>query len=266
MSQATFRFYEELNDFLPEERRKQAVSFSFDVSPSVKDAIESLGVPHVEVDLVIANGESVGFRYRVRDGDRIAVYPAFESIDISPVVRLRPKPLRTPTFVADVHLRKLARLLRLLGFDTLHSNELSNEEVIQISVEELRIILTRDRQLLKHGAVTRGYWVRSTNPIDQAREVVRRFDLAGHVEPFSRCTACNGMLKAVSKADVQERIPPKTAIWLDEYCECTVCGKLYWRGTHTARLNEIIAQILPSRRELRNLGARQHPPLAGGPS
>jgi len=246
MSQATFRFYEELNDFLPEERRKRVISFTFDVSPSVKDAIESLGIPHVEVDLIIANGDSVDFRYRVRDGDRIAVYPVFESIDISPIVRLRPTPLRTPTFVADVHLRKLARLLRLLGFDTLHSNEISDQEVIRISVEESRIALTRDRQLLKHGALTRGYWVRSVEPTDQVREVLRRFDLREQAAPLTRCVDCNGQLERVRKEDVIERIPPKTAAWLDEYRACEACGKLYWRGTHMGRIETWIDELLKS--------------------
>jgi uncharacterized protein with PIN domain len=243
-SEATFRFYAELNDFLPADRRKTEIPYRFHVSPTVKDAIESLGVPHVEVDLILVDGESVGFDRRLEDGDRVSVYPVFESLDIAPVVRLRDAPLRRTGFVADVHLRRLVRLLRLLGFDVLHSNDFGDEELVEISAGDGRILLTRDRQLLKHGRVTHGYWVRSTDPIEQAREVVRRFDLAGDTRPFSRCTACNGRLESVAKKDVVERIPPKTARWLDEYVRCDECGKLYWRGTHFERLEGLVERIL----------------------
>ena len=243
-SEATFRFYAELNDFLSLERRKVEIPYRFHVAPSVKDAIEALGVPHVEVDLILVNGASVGFDHRLRDRDRVSVYPVFESLDISPVVRLREAPLRRPVFVVDVHLRRLARFLRLLGFDALHSNDFEDPELVEISAGEGRILLTRDRQLLKHGRVTHGYWVRSTDPIEQAREVVRRFDLTDGVRPFSRCPACNGLLEPVDKEAVADEIPPKTARWLDEYVRCDGCGKLYWRGTHFERLERLVDRIV----------------------
>jgi uncharacterized protein with PIN domain len=238
-----FRFYSELNDFLPAEKKKRTISYGLGGSPSVKDAIEALGVPHVEVDLIVVNGRSVGFDHRLEAGDRVAVYPVFESLDISPIVRLRRTPLRRTTFVADVHLRRLARLLRLLGFDTLHANDYDDKSIVGIASEQDRIILTRDVQLLKHGAVTHGYWIRSTNSIEQACEVVRRFDLASQIDPFSRCMACNGTLSPVKKRDVLERIPPKTAAWLDDYHECTDCRKLYWQGTHHEKLRSIVERI-----------------------
>jgi len=244
MNTATFRFYAELGDFLPPEKRGCSFVHGFNGEPRVKDTIESLGVPHVEVDVILANGRSVDFDYRLRAGDRIAVYPAFESIDISPLVRLRAKPLRRTAFVADVHLRRLARYLRLLGFDTLHSNAYSDVAIVAIAETEKRIILTRDRALLKRGAVTHGYWVRSTDPITQAREVLGRFDLRGQVNAFARCPACNGAIVPVPKDDVLDRIPPKTALWQEDYFLCKECGKLYWRGTHFPRLKAIIDRII----------------------
>jgi uncharacterized protein with PIN domain len=244
MNRATFRFYAELNDFLPEERRKRAFDYEFNGNPGVKDAIEALGVPHVEVEVILANGVSIDFNYRLRDGDRIAVYPVFESLDVTPIVRLRPQPLRHSAFIADVHLRRLARYLRMLGFDTLHDNGYADEEIVRIAAKSGRIILTRDRMLLKNGAVTRGYWVRSTDPIEQAREVIRRFDLRGQVKLLARCPTCNGEIVPVEKDEVYERIPPKTALWLDEYFICTDCGKLYWRGTHYPKLMQKIDAIL----------------------
>jgi len=244
MAEATFRFYAELNDFLPEERRQREFTYEFLGSPAVKDAIEALGVPHVEVDLILVNGRSVPFSYRLQPGDRVAVYPMFEFLDISPLTRLRPRPLRRPAFVADVHLRKLARLLRLLGFDVVFRDDADDPELVELSVREGRILLTRDRQLLKHGALTHGYFVRSERPVEQVREVIRRFDLAGQVRPFTRCLECGGPLERVAKEQVLDRIPPRTAAWLDEYVLCQGCGKLYWRGTHYGRLERLVAEVL----------------------
>jgi len=244
MKTAGFRFYAELNDFFPPEKRQRAISYEFTGSPAIKDAIEALGVPHSEVDVVLVNGRSVDFAYRLRPGDRVAVYPVFESLDISPLVRLRESPLRRTAFIADVHLRKLARLLRLLGFDTAHSGDVEDAEIVTIAADEGRVILTRDRQLLKHSAVTHGYWIRSTQPLEQAREVVRRFDLTAQARPFRRCLSCNGLVKPVDKKEVLSRIPPKTALWQDEYFICRACEKLYWRGTHFPRLQTMVEQIL----------------------
>lgn len=246
LSQATFRFYSELNDFLPIELRGVEVRYTFAQRPTIKDAIEGLGIPHVEVEVILIHGRSVDFTAHLRDGDRVSVYPMFESLDVGEVLRLRPSPLRNPRFLADAHLRKLARLLRLLGFDTLYDNRSNDRRLVEIAEAESRIILTRDRQLLKHGGVSRGYWVRSVDSMLQAREILRRFDLRERVAPFRRCTTCNGVIRPVDKADVLERIPPKTAAWLDEYFACSSCGKLYWHGTHAERLKQRVAQILAS--------------------
>jgi uncharacterized protein with PIN domain len=248
MKTATFRFYAELNDFLPPERQKRSIPYTFHGVPAVKDAIEALGVPHVEVDLVLVNGSSVDFAYHLQPGDQVSVYPVFENLDITPLVRLSGRPLRRSAFIADVHLRKLARLLRLLGFDTAYANDVGDAEIVSQAVENQRIILTRDRELLKHSAVTHGYWVRSTEPLEQAREVVQRFDLSGQVKPFHRCVACNGLIGPVDKQEVLARIPPKTARWLDEYFICRDCGKLYWRGTHVPKLEKMIERILGGER------------------
>ncbi|MFN4218777.1 MAG: Mut7-C RNAse domain-containing protein [Candidatus Bipolaricaulia bacterium] len=244
MSTAVFRFYGELNDFLPPKHRQCDIEYSFQNTPAVKDAIEALGVPHTEVDLIVVNGQSVGFSYRVRDGDRVAVYPVFESLDIAPIVQLREKPLRRIAFIADVHLGKLARLLRLLGFDTLHSNEYHDSELVAIAAREGRIVLTRDRGLLKHTAVTHGYWLRSTDPIKQAREVVRRFNLETLIDPFRRCLVCNGLLVPVEKQEILPQLPPKVAAEHHEYFLCSNCRKPYWRGTHYPKLERQIASIL----------------------
>jgi hypothetical protein len=172
-----FRFYEELNDFLAPTRRGHAFTYRFHGTPAVKDAIEAIGIPHTEVDMILVDGESVRFSHRLRGSERIAVYPMFERLDITPVARLRPAPLHTPRFVADVHLGTLARYLRLLGFDTRYDNHSTDAELVHSSVAERRILLSRDVGLLKHKVLTRAHFVRATDPGRQLEEIVRALDL-----------------------------------------------------------------------------------------
>ncbi|MCH7974911.1 MAG: twitching motility protein PilT, partial [Bacteroidetes bacterium] len=154
-----FRFYEELNDFLPGEKRKVPFEHIYIDRTSVKDVIESFGVPHTEIDLILVNGKSVGFDYLISVGDDISVYPVFESLDITDVQYLRPKPLRNPKFIADVHLGKLAHYLRMMGFDVLYKNDFDDDEIVNVSLTEKRAILTKDRGILKRSEVTHGYWI-----------------------------------------------------------------------------------------------------------
>lgn len=184
-SEVSFRFYAELNDCLPEARRQVRFAHRCTLPASVKDMVESLGVPHTEVDLILVNGESVDFSYGVQDGDRISVYPVFEAFDISPVLRLRPKPLRQTRFILDVQLGRLASCLRVLGFDTAYRNDYGDDEIAAASRDDKRILLTRDRGLLKRSEVTHGYWIRESRPRDQVVEVVRRFDLARQLAALS---------------------------------------------------------------------------------
>ncbi|MBM3189036.1 MAG: twitching motility protein PilT [Chloroflexi bacterium] len=244
MHRAHLRFYAELNDLLPESRRQRRFTRAFDLSPSIKDLIESLGVPHTEVDLILVDGQSVGFDYRVQNGDTISVYPVFESLDISPIVRVRPRPLRLTRFVLDVHLGRLATYLRMLGFDTLYRNDLQDEELAHLSRAEERILLTRDQGLLKRNLVTHGYWVRATRPMDQAIEVLRRFDLSGAVTPLCRCLCCNGLLEPVAKSDIAHRLEPGTLACYDAFAICRACDRVYWQGSHYQRMLRLIERLL----------------------
>jgi len=243
---AHVRFYAELNDFLPEARRQVSFDHRFDGTPAVKDVIESLGVPHTEVDVILVNEVSVGFDHRIEDGDRIAVYPVFESIDVAPLQHLRPTPLRQTRFALDGHLGKLARALRLLGFDTEYRPDVQDRELIDRAVMERRIILTRDRELLKARDVTHGYWVRTIDPHDQVREVLDRLDLRGSARPFTRCTVCNGDLVAVEAGEVEGEVPPRAWERHRDYRRCSHCRKVYWKGTHFERLEEFVRWALGS--------------------
>lgn len=243
MKQALVRFYAELNDFLPPERRAVEFALSFYLSAPVRDLIESLGPPHTEVDLILANGQSVDFSYLVQDGDRISVYPVFESIDIRPVLRLRPQPLRQTRFVLDVHLGRLAAYLRLLGFDTLYRNDYADEELARLSSSEERILLTRDRGLLKRAAVTRGAYVRASAPRQQLAGVLARFDLAASAAPFTRCLACNHPLERAEKDAVLPLLPPRVREKYDEFLRCPSCGRVFWKGSHYQRMGRMLESL-----------------------
>ena len=240
MPVANFRFYAELNDFLVPERRFTEFAYGFLNVATVKDRIESLGVPHTEVDLILVNGQSVDFTYRVQDGDRISVYPVFEAFDIAGLARLRPEPLRDARFVLDVHLGRLAAYLRMLGFDALYQNRCADECLAEISHHERRILLTRDVGLLKRGSVTHGYYLRATQPRQQLEEVVRRFDLARLAKPFSRCLRCNTLLAHVGKDQVRHQLPAQVALLHDEFLRCPDCGRAYWKGGHFRRMRQWI--------------------------
>lgn len=244
LNSAEFRFYQELGDFLPAKRRGVSFEHSFRGTPAVKDVIESLGIPHAEVDLILVDGRSVGFAHRLTGGERVAVYPMFESFDIESVTRLRPEPLRQPRFVLDVHLGALARLLRLMGFDARYDTSFEDAQIVRIAGAERRIILTRDVGLLKRGEVTHGYWLRSQEPAEQAKEVVRRFDLARAVRPFTRCPKCNGVLQQAERDAVRDRVPPRSLEAFDEFYECSICGTVYWRGSHIEDIVRTIDDIL----------------------
>ena len=244
-SQAFFRFYAELNDLLPSRKRKELEhEFSFFGKNTVKDAIESFNIPHTQVDLIVVNQVSVGFDYLLNPGDRVSVYPVFETLDISPVTRLRPKPLRHPAFILDVHLGKLARLMRMAGFDTLYRNDYDDPQIIRIAKEEKRTILTRDIGILKHNMVTHGYWMHNTDPEKQFKEVVRRFDLEKEVNMFSRCLRCNGLLEPVDKKKVIDTLPECVKKTFTEFWQCSSCGNVYWQGSHYDRMKDKIDKLL----------------------
>ena len=244
MASAWFRFYEELNDFLPPTQRKVEFEHRHDRRASIKDMIESLGVPHPEIELILVNGRSVDFSHIVGDGEHISVYPVFECLDVSPLIRLRPEPLRKPGFIVDCNLGRLARYLRLLGFDCLYRNDYQDTEVAMISHQQHRIVLTRDRKLLQYKVIDHGLFIRSTSPKDQVREVLRRLDLYSLVRPFTRCTRCNGSLRPVSKESVDSLLQPGTRRYYDVFRQCPDCNQVYWQGSHHARTLKLIREFI----------------------
>ena len=243
MKKIHLRFYEELNDFLPADKKKIRFEHKFIDRSSVKDLIESYGIPHTEIDMILVNGQSVGFNYIINDNDDISVYPVFESLDISDIQHLRPASLREPKFICDVHLGKLARYLRMLGFDVLYKNNLVDEEIVKISLEERRTILTRDVGILKRTEVTHGYFIRSDNVEIQTKEVVKRFDLQSLIWEFTRCLECNLELVQVEKEEIIDKLPSKVSLLQRQFSKCPNCGKLFWKGTHHQKMLSFVQKI-----------------------
>ncbi|MCP4427448.1 MAG: Mut7-C ubiquitin/RNAse domain-containing protein [Chloroflexi bacterium] len=240
-----FRFYAKLNDFVPPKKRQRTAVYPFQGPVSVKHLIESAGIPHTEVEIILANGESVDFSYSVQDGDRIAVYPVFASIDVSPLLKLRPPVPPPHRFLLDNHLGKLARYLRLLGFDALYFNDQADdEELAQIAHDEGRIMLTRDRGLLKRSKVVYGYCLRTKDSTEQVTAVLRRYQLHDQIQPWKRCLRCNGLLHPVAKEAIIDRLEPKTKLHFNDFQMCAGCEQIYWRGSHYQKLKRFIGQTL----------------------
>lgn len=241
---ATFRFYEELNDFLARPLRRRAFSCVCARAATAKHMIEALGVPHTEVELILVNGESVGFDRVLEDGDRVAVYPKFEALDVTPLLRVRTQPLRTIRFVADAHLGGLAHLLRLAGFDTLYDNHFADEAIEALASAEERIVLTRDRELLKRRTITHGCYVRALKPEVQLRELFDRLDLARSAHPFRLCLACNVPLRRIDKSDVIGRVPEGVFERQAQFVTCDVCRRIFWEGSHWKRMRTLVDSVV----------------------
>ena len=244
MPEVTIRFYEELNEFLPRHLpRKKDLQYRYTVKTTVRNAIEAFNVPHTEVDLILVNGGSAGLDDTLEAGDRVSVYPQFETLDISKVSRIKQAPLRNPQFIVDVNLGKLAAYLRMLGFDTLYQNNFSDSYIVETAHRETRIILTRDLGVLKYRSVNRGYYVRAQDPQAQIREVVSHFSLQNFINPLTRCIKCNGPLQQVDKTTIKGKVPDQTYRCYEDFLRCRDCSKIYWKGGHYYRMLEFARKI-----------------------
>ncbi|MDB5936655.1 MAG: Twitching motility protein PilT [Massilia sp.] len=242
MVTAIFRFYGELGDFLAPARRQQAFASPCAQAATAKHMIEALGVPHTEVELVLVNGEPSRFDHLLADGDRVAVYPRFATLDLGALPQLRqPAPRR---FVADAHLGGLARLLRMAGFDTLYDNDFGDDEIARIASDDGRLVLTRDRELLKRRNIEHGRYVHALRPAAQLVEVVDRLGLAPGATPFTLCLHCNAALRGVDKTAVLEQLPPMVRELHEEFRTCDVCHRVYWKGSHWRRMRALLETSL----------------------
>jgi hypothetical protein len=245
---ATVTLHGDLRDFLPAWQRGEnpaRLERVFDGHPAVKDVLEALGVPHPEIAALTVNGVPAGFGQRLADGDRVEAWPAADAaaLRLVPAGLSAPEDAADPRFVVDGHLGRLAAYLRMLGFDTWYRTDADDDRLAAVAAEDGRILLTRDRGLLKRSIVRRGAFVRSDQPVEQLVEVARRFDLVDCWQPFGRCIRCNTPLVAASREEVLDRLEPLTRIYFDDFRRCPGCDAVYWKGSHHARMQRLVERV-----------------------
>ena len=238
MASARFRFHGALAGFLPRERRDAEFEYHCARAASLKNAIEALGVPHTEVGLALVRGERATLDRTVREGDAVEVFPWSSGAAAMPSVQDR--------FLADAHLGGLARFLRMLGFDTLHENAYDDAEIRRLAIDERRVVLTRDRDLLKCRDISSGCYVHARKPEEQLVEVAARYGLAARARPFSRCLRCNLPLERVDRDAVLALLPESVARTHREFFRCAGCERVYWPGSHYERMQAALGRMLGS--------------------
>jgi uncharacterized protein with PIN domain len=240
----TFRCYAELNDFLPPERKQKQFVYPLKTPVTLGAAIESLRIPLLEVDLVLVNGKPVSLNQRLYENDLVSVFPTFETLDISKLKGVPTPSLQVTRFILDAHLGKLAKYLRMLGFDSRYRNDYADDEIIELAAIEKRIILTRDRLLLKSKRITHCYYIRSTDKHKQLREVVQKFDLYSQFKSFTRCMTCNSDLLLANKEEISHLVKPDIIQHYKEFYFCPACRKVYWKGSHFKRMESFIRDLI----------------------
>lgn len=236
MATATFRFHGELSEFLARDLRDRAFEHACARAATVKHAIESLGVPHTEAGRLLVNGQPATLARIVRQGDAVEVFPHDSTSAATE---------GTPDFLADAHLGGLARMLRMLGFDTLYDNGSHDAQIREVAAQDGRIVLTRDRDLLKCRTITHGCFVHALKPEQQLREIVERLQLAASAKPFTLCLNCNQPLNRIEKNTVLDRIPPNAARYYERFSTCRACGGIFWEGSHWKRMRALLGKLLP---------------------
>lgn len=237
MVKATFEFRENLNDFLSSAHRQRRFECVCAESATAKHMIEALGVPHTEVGTITVNNQEASLHHLLQNEDQVVVHPHSYPVCMDERV---PRAASRPQFFADAHLGGLARLLRMAGFDTLYDNAIHDDELVRIALAEHRIILSRDRELLKRRTVLSGSYIRSLQPAAQMKEVMDRFGLAPHACPFTLCLHCNRPLTRVDKAAVLDQLPPSVREYQTEFSCCSCCKRVYWKGSHWMRMQAML--------------------------
>jgi uncharacterized protein with PIN domain len=225
--EAELRFASELLMFLAPPHRSGRALVACDGTSTLGHVIESLGVPLPEVGELTVDSEPATPACRL-SGGQVADVAAMR----------RPQPLPATRFVLDVHLGTLARRLRLIGIDTAYANDRDDDALIEQANAEQRVLLTQDRGLLRRRKLWMGAYVRGADPDDQLGDVLDRF--APPLAPWSRCTACNGVLVPTAKADIEQSLPPGTKRTYHDFARCEACGRVYWRGAHSQHLAAIV--------------------------
>jgi uncharacterized protein len=242
--QLRLRFSEELRFFLDaRNRRIDDIQVSHDGTSTVGHVIQSLGVPLTEVGELTVDGRRIGPSYRPRDAETVGVAA------VSRPQRVSVSTHTPPRFILDVHLGALARRLRLIGLDAAYGNDMADDALLAQANTERRVLLTQDRGLLLRRSLWLGAYVRGARPDAQLLDVLDRF--VPRLAPWTRCMACNGMLAPVAKGDIAPLLRPGTRRTYDTFMRCGSCGRLFWRGAHSANLE---ATVRAAREAVRQAG------------
>lgn len=236
-NRALLAFHGALKDFLARVNRNSSahdglVPYPVTRRASLKDVIEALGPPHACIGALLVNGTPTSFEHLLRSGERVAVHPLERPRMVLQATFLRPEPLRNLRFLADANVGKLAQNLRLLGFDTAYDRHLDDAGVADLAVQEGRVILSKDRGLLKRSKVVYAHLVQNEDPEEQLLEVLRAFGLRPPYAAFTRCAKCNALLEPVDKATVLHRLEPKTKKYFHDFRRCPACDRIFWSGSH----------------------------------
>ncbi len=228
---------------LPARHRRLEIRYSFEGRPSIKHVLESFGVPHTEIGEIQIRENLAEMGHIIEDGEVYHIFPvrnaAHEDRTELPAI--------APRFIIDTHLGKLATYLRLFGFDTLYDNQATDEDLARISRQDQRILLTRDRGLLKRKTIIAGFCLVQDDPEDQLRAVIERFGLSTQIHPFTRCLRCNGLFLPIEKKDVAGRVPEQSFKVYQEYWFCQNCNQVYWKGTHFEHMETFIRRVVPNK-------------------
>ncbi|MBU4264132.1 MAG: Mut7-C ubiquitin/RNAse domain-containing protein [Proteobacteria bacterium] len=243
----TVNFHGNIAELLSRKSEKgPLVSFHLDRRTSIKDLIESFGIPHPEIEEIVVDGKTVDFAYIVDDGIQIEVFPISVKSNFFKPSLLRPDPLEFHRFVVDINVAKLASKLRQLGFDTLLPRNCDDAQLAAIAGCQRRILLTRDCNLLKRKIVEFGHLVRAESPNDQLVEIIKLYNLKNKIKPYSRCFQCNGLLESVAKEAVLPFLEPLTKKYYHVFHRCLDCKKIYWFGSHREKMDVTLHEILAS--------------------
>lgn len=241
---AYFEFHGDLSTLLrPRWRDACPIVQAVTRRASIKDVVESFGLPHTEIDSITCDSREVDFSCPVEEGQRFNIYPVLSFWDVTLPTMLRPDPLESIRFVVDVNVGRLARYLRMAGFDTQYDYRWDDNRIIEFLAGEDRIVLTRDLGLLKRKQVKFGRYIRTDRPVEQLLEVIRLLNLKEEINPFTRCMECNSRLQPVRKEDVLHRMEPLTKKYYDSFSICQTCDKIYWPGSHVDEMRQFFSFI-----------------------
>ncbi len=234
----------DLVDLLPKNRRHRTIRLILDRRASIKDIIESQTIPHTEIGRMEMEGRQLSFRHIGENGERIHLHPFSRHTPLTTATVLRPEPLENIAFMCDSTVSRLGRHMRMAGLDTANAPEASLVEVGSQASAAGRILVSRNRDLLKCRTVNFGQLIRSVHHRLQLREVFVRFRPENLIAPFSRCLVCNSTLVAVDKEEILHLLEPLTRKYYHSFKKCSACNKIYWHGSHIVRMEQLLRSTL----------------------